>query len=77
MVAYKKERAALALMQQVIDNAVCAMTQVSGSRKLVFPHDFGIEGKMAKNISIAYGKHVKDKALFLSYWETRRRVIKS
>jgi alanyl-tRNA synthetase len=63
VVAYNKERA-LAQTQQVVDDVVRAATQVSGN-KLVFRHDFGIEGKMAKNISTAYGKQVKDKALFL------------
>ena len=63
VVAYNKEKA-IAQTQQVVDDVVRAASQVSGN-KVVFRHDFGIQGKIAKSIGTAYAKQVKDKALFL------------
>jgi alanyl-tRNA synthetase len=63
VVAYNKEKA-IAQTQQVVDDVVRAASQLSGN-KVVFRHDFGIQGKIAKSIGTAYAKQVKDKALFL------------
>ena len=63
VIAYNKEKAQ-AQTQQVVDEVIQAAATESGN-KLVVRYDFGVQGKVAKSITAAYGKQVKDKALML------------
>jgi len=61
--AWKKQQAAdqtASVVEKVIANAA----SIDGN-KVVFRVDFGINGKIAKAVQVAYGKKVKDKALML------------
>lgn len=63
VVAYKKEKAA-AQTGLIVEKVIAAASEATGD-KVVYRYDFGIEGKIAKAVTTAYGKKVKDKALLL------------
>lgn len=63
VVAYKKARVA-GMTDEIAEKAIAAAGTTEGN-KVVLRFDFGIEGKVAKAVTQAYGKQVKDKALFL------------
>jgi len=63
VVAWMKGAAA-AKTAAVVEAAVAAAAAASGN-KVACRHDFGFDGKVAKAVSTAYGKRVKDKALLL------------
>jgi alanyl-tRNA synthetase len=63
VVAWKKAHAA-EQTTKVCDQVIEAANSTEGN-KVVVRCDFGIDGKVAKAITTAYGKKVKDKALFL------------
>jgi len=65
VMAWKKKIAAertTEICAQVIEAAGAV---AEGSNKVVMRCDFGIEGKIAKAVTTAYGKKVKDKALLM------------
>ena len=63
VVAWKKKNAA-EQTTRVVDQVVEAAASSSGD-KVVIRCDFGCDGKVAKAVTAAYGKKVKDKALML------------
>lgn len=63
VVAWKKKHAA-EQTSKVCDQVVEAASSTEGN-KVVVRCDFGLDGKVAKAVTTAYGKKVKDKALFL------------
>jgi alanyl-tRNA synthetase len=63
VVAYKKEKAA-GMTNEIVEKVFEATASTSGN-KLVVRYDFGIDGKVAKLVTAAFGKKIKDKALML------------
>eukprot|EP00549_Striatella_unipunctata_P000537 CAMPEP_0118724008 /NCGR_PEP_ID=MMETSP0800-20121206/32315_1 /TAXON_ID=210618 ORGANISM="Striatella unipunctata, Strain CCMP2910" /NCGR_SAMPLE_ID=MMETSP0800 /ASSEMBLY_ACC=CAM_ASM_000638 /LENGTH=979 /DNA_ID=CAMNT_0006632487 /DNA_START=233 /DNA_END=3172 /DNA_ORIENTATION=- len=63
VVAWKKEREAEQSKEIVAKLLEMAATEESD--KIVCRFDFGLQGKVAKSITGAFGKKIKDKALFL------------
>jgi len=63
VIAFKKER--LAGMTDEIKAQAIAAGEATEGNKVVFRFDFGIDGKLAKNVATAFGKKIKDKALML------------
>ena len=63
VIAFKKER--LAGMTDEIKAQAIAAGEATEGNKVVFRFDFGIDGKLAKNVGAAFGKKLKDKALLL------------
>merc|ERR1712232_111907 len=63
VIAWKKKRLA-GMTDEIKAKAIAAGEATEGS-KVVFRFDFGIEGKLAKNVATAFGKKLKDKALML------------
>uniref|UniRef100_A0A7R9WUI9 DHHA1 domain-containing protein n=1 Tax=Craspedostauros australis TaxID=1486917 RepID=A0A7R9WUI9_9STRA len=62
-VAWKKER--LAGMTGEIKQGAIAAGEASEGNKVVYRFDFGIDGKLAKSVTQAFTKKIKDKALML------------
>lgn len=63
VVAYKKDKAA-GMTNEIIEKVLEVTASTSGN-KVVVRFDFGIDGKVAKLVTAAYGKKIKDKALML------------
>jgi alanyl-tRNA synthetase len=63
VVAWKKKHAT-EQTSKVCDQVVDAAGSTEGN-KVVIRCDFGLDGKVAKAVTTAYGKKIKDKALFL------------
>jgi len=63
VLAFKKEK--LAGQTDEIKAQAIAAGEACEGNKVVFRFDFGINGKLAKNVTQAFGKKVKDKALML------------
>jgi len=63
VVAWKKKHAA-EQTSKICDQVVEAAGSTEGN-KVVIRCDFGLDGKVAKAVTTAYGKKIKDKALFL------------
>jgi alanyl-tRNA synthetase len=63
VLAFKKQR--LAGMTDEIKAKVIAAGEATEGNKIVFRFDFGVDGKLAKNVTQAFGKKIKDKALML------------
>lgn len=63
VVAWKKAHAAE--QTAMVCEQVIAAAETANGNKVVLRCDFGVDGKVAKAVSTAYGKKVKDKALFL------------
>jgi alanyl-tRNA synthetase len=63
VIAFKKQR--LAGMTDEIQALAIAAGEGTEGNKVVFRFDFGIDGKLAKNVTSAFGKKIKDKALLL------------
>lgn len=63
VIAFKKERVA-GMTDEIKDMAIAA-AESTESNKVVFRFDFGIDGKLAKNVTMAFAKKVKDKAIML------------
>jgi len=63
VVAYKKERLSN-ISGEVIEKAV-ELAGSSSEKKIVLRFDFGVEGKVAKQVITGFCKKVKDKALML------------
>ncbi|KAL3791895.1 hypothetical protein HJC23_010755 [Cyclotella cryptica] len=63
VVAWKKAHAA-EQTAKVCEEVIEAANSTEGN-KVVVRYDFGIDGKVAKSVTAAYGKKIKDKALFL------------
>lgn len=63
VIALQKQKAA-GLSDAVVSKAVETASANEGN-KVIMRHDFGTAGKVWKAVSSAYGKKVKDKALFL------------
>ena len=63
VIAYKKEQ--LAGKTDEIKALAIAAGEGCEGNKVVFRYDFGIDGKLAKNVGQAFGKKLKDKALLL------------
>lgn len=61
--AYKKQKIA-GMTDEIVEQMVAAANETAGN-KVVFRFDFGSDGKMVKNLTTAYGKKVKDKAILL------------
>jgi alanyl-tRNA synthetase len=63
VVAWKKQFAA-EQTAKICDLVVDAASSAGGN-KVVLRYDFGVDGKVAKAVTAAYGKKVKDKALLI------------
>jgi alanyl-tRNA synthetase len=63
VLAYKKEKVS-EMATEIVEKAV-AEAATTESNKIVVRFDFGTDAKIAKSITTAYGKAVKDKALML------------
>lgn len=63
VIAFKKQR--LAGMTDEIKAKAIEAGEATEGNKVVFRFDFGVEGKLAKNVCQAFGKKIKDKALML------------
>jgi alanyl-tRNA synthetase len=63
VIQMKKQR--LAGMTDEIKAKAIAAGEANEGNKVIFRFDFGIEGKVAKNVTQAFGKKIKDKALML------------
>ena len=63
VIAYKKQRMA-AMSEEVVAKAVELAATTEGD-KVVLRSDFGVDGKVGKQIMTGFCKKVKDKALFL------------
>eukprot|EP00934_Nitzschia_sp_Nitz4_P001139 Nitzschia sp. Nitz4//scaffold180_size44305//6788//9765//NITZ4_007233-RA/size44305-snap-gene-0.58-mRNA-1//1//CDS//3329539449//1139//frame0 len=63
VIAFKKQR--LAGMTDEIKAKAIAAGEATEGNKVVFRFDFGIDGKLAKNVATAFGKKIKDKAIML------------
>lgn len=63
VIAFKKEKIA-GMTDEIVEMAIEAASG-SDSNKVVFRFDFGIDGKVAKAITTAFSKKIKDKALLL------------
>ena len=63
VIAFKKQR--LAGMTEEIKAQAIAAGQACEGNKVIFRFDFGIDGKLAKNVTQAFSKEIKDKALML------------
>jgi alanyl-tRNA synthetase len=63
VLAFKKQR--IAGMTDEIKAKAIAAGEAGEGNKVVFRFDFGIEGKVAKAVTQAFGKKIKDKALML------------
>lgn len=61
--AFKKKRLA-GMTDEIKEKAIAAGEACEGN-KVVFRFDFGCEGKIAKNVTQAFTKKIKDKALML------------
>jgi alanyl-tRNA synthetase len=61
VVAYKKQKVA-GMTDEIVDKAVAAAAETE-STKVVFRFDIGLEGKVAKSVTTAFSKKIKDKAL--------------
>ena len=64
VVAFKKERLAN-ISGEVIGKAVEMAESTSDTNKIVMRFDFGVEGKVAKQVIAGFCKKIKDKALML------------
>ena len=74
VIAFKKQR--LAGMTDEIKAKAIAAGEATEGDKVVFRFDFGVEGKLAKNVCQAFGKKIKDKAIMLiSGDETANRFM--
>jgi alanyl-tRNA synthetase len=63
VLAFKKERVA-GMTDEIKDMAIAA-AESTESNKVAIRFDFGIDGKLAKNVTLAFAKKVKDKAILL------------
>jgi alanyl-tRNA synthetase len=63
VIAFKKERVA-GMTDEIKDMAIEAAESTEGN-KVVLRFDFGIDGKLAKTVTMAFAKKVKDKAIML------------
>jgi alanyl-tRNA synthetase len=63
VLAFKKQR--IAGMTDEIKAKAIAAGEAGEGNKVVFRFDFGVEGKVAKAVTQAFGKKIKDKALML------------
>jgi alanyl-tRNA synthetase len=63
VVAFKKEQLS-AKTEEIVQEALMMADSTDGS-KIILRADFGIDGKVAKNITTAFGKKNKEKALML------------
>ena len=63
VVAFKKEKVA-AQTGTIVELALDKAASTEGE-KVILRHDFGIDGKIAKAVTLAFGKQCKDKALML------------
>lgn len=63
VIAFNKKR--LAGMTDEIKAKAIAAGEAAEGNKVIFRFDFGVDGKLAKNITQAFGKKVTDKALML------------
>jgi alanyl-tRNA synthetase len=68
VVAYKKEKVA-AMTGVIVEQALAKAASTEGE-KVVLRYDFGIDGKIAKAVTQAFGKQCKDKALMLITGDT-------
>ena len=74
VIAFKKQR--LAGMTDEIKAKAIAAGEATEGDKVVFRFDFGVEGKLAKNVCQVFGKKIKDKAIMLiSGDETANRFM--
>ena len=64
VVAWKKKHAA-EQTAKVVEQVIEVANTVTDGNKVVVRCDFGVDGKVAKAVTAAYGKKVKDKALLL------------
>lgn len=64
VVAWKKKHAA-EQTTKVVEKVIEVANTVTDGNKVVVRCDFGVDGKVAKAVTAAYGKKVKDKALLL------------
>ncbi|KAL7558981.1 hypothetical protein ACA910_006321 [Epithemia clementina (nom. ined.)] len=64
VIAYKKQRMA-GISEEAITKAVAVAESTTDSNKVVFRFDFGVDGKVAKQIITGFCKKVKDKALLV------------
>jgi len=64
VVAWKKKHAA-EQTTKVVEQVIEVANTVTDGNKVVVRCDFGVDGKVAKAVTAAYGKKVKDKALLL------------
>jgi len=64
VVAWKKKHAAKQTTK-VVEQVIEVANTVTDGNKVVVRCDFGVDGKVAKAVTAAYGKKVKDKALLL------------
>jgi len=63
VIAYKKEKIA-GMTDEIVEKMVAAANGAGGN-KVVFRFDFGSDGKIIKNLTSAYSKQVKDKAILM------------
>jgi len=63
VIAFKKDRVS-GMTDEIKDMAIAAAESAEGN-KVVIRFDFGIDGKLAKNVTMAFAKKVKDKAIML------------
>ena len=63
VLAFKKQKLA-GMTDEIKSKAIQAGEACEGT-KVIFRFDFGIDGKLAKNVTQAFGKKIKDKALML------------
>ena len=76
VIAFKKQR--LAGMTDEIKAKAIAAGEATEGDKVVFRFDFGVEGKLAKNVCQAFGKKIKDKCkaiMLISGDETANRFM--
>lgn len=59
-----KKKKLAGMTEEIKAKAIEAGEKAEGS-KVIFRFDFGVEGKVAKNVTQAFGKKIKDKALML------------
>jgi alanyl-tRNA synthetase len=62
-ISYKKNKVA-GMTNEIAEMAIAA-AEASATNKVVFRFDFGVDGKVAKAVTAAFGKKVKDKALLM------------
>jgi alanyl-tRNA synthetase len=63
VISYKKTKVA-GMTNEIAEKAIAAAAE-SATSKVVFRFDFGVDGKLAKAVTTAFSKKVKDKALLL------------